>query len=187
MPRAVRTAFLEDLEALNSEDLEIVLLTIGYPTFTVRLVRDVVNYVWLGDTYFAAMFELIFLSDDDKEPHGTLRVPNVDRRIGESILAIEEAPSLRIDILEGSSFTAVTGSYAFQPDAFQPDAFYERIGNETIRYGDASPIITADNLFLKNVRCTAQAVEADITALELSVEPFPGVRATKNLLPGLYR
>lgn len=204
MPRAIRTEFLADLEAVNSEDMEVVLLTISYPSFTVRLVRDVVDYVWRGDTYFGAMFELIFLSDDEKEPRGTLRVPNVDRQIGESILAIEESPSLRIDILEGSSFSDLVisgivsgggfgafGEFAYGGGDFDgpfPALATVVLGyKKRTMYGDAAPIITADNLFLKNVRCTAQTVEADIVALELSVEPFPGVRATKNLLPGLYR
>lgn len=196
MPRTISTAFLADLEALNAADKEIVLITVSYPSFTVRLCRDVVDHVWQGDTYFAAMFDIEFLSDDENEPRGVIRIPNADRLIGESILAIEEAPSLRIDILQGSTFGALQ-LFAFQRNAFQGNAFFNvsfttteataGTCSETTLYGNADPIITADNLYLRNVRCTAQVVEADIVTIDLSVEPYPGVRATKDRLPGLYR
>jgi hypothetical protein len=202
MPRAIATQFLADFEALNAQDMEIVLLTISYPTFTVRFARDVVNYVWRGETYFGAMFDLEFVSDDENEPHGTLRVPNVDRRIGESILAISSPPQLRIDVLglsdfdfpfnfvSGGGFGAV-GEYAIGESTLTvgPTVIEEEpaFTCRDALVSAAEPMITADFLYLKNVRCTAVALEADIIAWELSAEPFPGIRATKGRLPGLYR
>jgi len=203
MPRVINTTFLEDLEAVNAEDIEVVLLTITFPAVTVRLVRDVVDYVWHGRRYLAAMFELEFLSDDEKEPHGALRVPNVDRIIGESILTLDEPPTLRIDVLEGREFSSILpyivlgggfeayGGFAYGEETHvEPEGEVERVTGgyeQKIMFGDPEPIITAEGLYLKNVRCTAQVIEADISSLELSVEPFPGLRATKNILPGLYR
>jgi hypothetical protein len=82
------------------------LLTVDHSTFGVpyRFVsgdpREFALLVSNGETFQTFPFELTLLSDDDQEPRATLRIQNVDDRIGSTLLNLpDEAVTIMLQIV----------------------------------------------------------------------------------------
>lgn len=82
------------------------LLTVDHTVFDVpyRFVsgdpREFASLVSNGNTFQTFPFELTLLSDDEQEPRATLRIQNVDDRIGSTLLNLpDEAVSITLQIV----------------------------------------------------------------------------------------
>lgn len=82
------------------------LLTVDHSTFDVpfRFVsgdpREFASMVSNGKTFQTFPFELTLLSDDDQEPRATLRIQNVDDRIGSTLLNLpDEAVIITLQVV----------------------------------------------------------------------------------------
>ena len=82
------------------------LLTADHPTFAkpFRFVsgdpREFATLTSKAQVFQTFPFELTLLSDDDQEPRATLRIQNVDDRIGSTLLGLpDEAMSLTVQIV----------------------------------------------------------------------------------------
>jgi hypothetical protein len=65
-----------------------------------------------ADDYICAPIEIIPPGQSDEEPRGTLRVPNVDQRIGEAIESISGAATCTVTIvLESDPTEVMAGPY----------------------------------------------------------------------------
>ncbi|MDZ4382798.1 MAG: DUF1833 family protein [Parvibaculum sp.] len=170
MPRALSAPFRYSLERQETGEALIVFLTITHPALSeaIRVVSDGVDYVWNGLTYTGFPFEISLISDGDRPPSAQLSVQNVDRRIGEAVRDLASPPRLRIDVLAASDFDE-SATPRVSATTGEPEAEY-----------------TAASLFLANVRGDA-FLEAEITGWNYLQEVWPGIRATQNRLPGLYR
>lgn len=172
MPRQIIASFRNDLQAQNAVDMEVIFATLTHPDLEaeIRVARDSVDYFWEGNTYTRGMFDIELISDDERPPRGRISVPNVDRRIGEAVLNILTPIDMRLDIFAVSDFDVLTSGTRTSSSSPDPD-----------------PLLSFTNLQLLNVACTSVALEAEITSWDLSNEPFPGVRVTKDKFPGLFR
>lgn len=168
--RSLSTPFRNSLEASANGDAALLFATISHPSLTgpIRVVNDIVDYVWGGETFYGLPFMMEFLSDGDRPPSGKLTIQNIDRRIGQAIIKLDVSPGIQIDVLPSSDFGAAVAGVRTE------------IGTPTAEY-------SAPRLRLRNVTGDAMAIEGELWSYDLSREPYPAVRSTKDRLPGLFR
>jgi hypothetical protein len=166
--RTISAAFRDELEAVNSQDVIVAFATITHPTLDgpITVNSDITDYVYNGLTYLGVGFQLSLVSDDDSPPQARVGIENVDRRIGEALLGISDAPQIQLQLLKKSDFNNATPRVA--------------LGTPTVEY--SAPI-----LFLRNVQWDAQQISGDLLSYDLTSEPFPKIRCTPSVTPALFR
>jgi hypothetical protein len=168
--RTFSVGFRNELEASSSGEVFPIFLTITHPNLDLplRLVSDVVDYVWQGNTFTGFPFEITLISDEDRPPSARLRVQNVNQRIGSAVLVLQSSPRIQLDVLAASDFTEPVNRVRTE------------IGTPVVEY-------SAPRLRLRQVRCDAMMVEGELWSWDLSQEPWPAIRTTKDKTPALYR
>lgn len=166
--RTLAGSFRAAIESSNSSEVVLIFATITHPTLIAPIFvnSDIKNYVLGGNTYFGTAMSVSLLSDQISAPSAKISIPNVDRAIGEAVLALRTSPQIKLEVYARSDF-----------DTSDPRV---AIGTPTVEY-------SAPLLFLRNVSCDALGFTADLNSYDLSSEPWPAIRSTKNRLPGLYR
>lgn len=159
------------MEEPRSDEYIIVLLEIQIPqsTTVIRVANDVVDYVYNGNTYIGFPFEIELVGDVERMPRGTLRIQNVDQRIGEAVLELVNPPRLAILL--------------FAQSDFEPTEVGGRTRNELS--GGIQPEYEARNLVFGNVSVDAVNLSGEILSFDMSNEPWPAIRSTAERLPGL--
>ncbi len=168
--RTLSTAFRTSLEASANPDAVMVFATITHATLAdpIRVVNDIVDYQWQGNRFTGVPFMIELLSDTDAPPTAKSRMQNVNGVIGQAVLGLVSSPRIQLDILASSDF------------ADPVDNLRVEIGSPTAEY-------SAPRLRLRNVSGDAMMVEGELYSFDLSREPYPVIRTTKDRLPGLYR
>lgn len=166
--RTLANTFRTSIESSNSSEVVLIFATITHPDLdsTIYLNSDITDYVLNGNTYLGVAFSCSLLTDQIGMPQAKISIPNVDRRIGESVLVLKSSPQIKLEVYAKSDFS----------DAIPRVA----IGTPSVAY-------SAPALFLKNVSCDAVGYSADLNSYDLSSEPYPAARSTRERLPGLYR
>ncbi|MEL6100482.1 MAG: DUF1833 family protein [Pseudomonadota bacterium] len=165
VPANVRTA----LEQPETGIALLAFLTIRHSELDVpiRVVSDPLNYVWGGETYTGILFDFRPLTDTDAQPTTELRVPNVDRRIGQAVLDANDRPQVQMSILSSADFDLTV--------------------NPRTEIGTATPIYAYSHFELREVSVDPVELRGTVTLRDYSVEPWPGLSATESRLPGLFR
>jgi hypothetical protein len=165
--RNVSASFRRQIEAIAADDPLVMFAEVyaGELLEPVRVNSDITDYLYAGHTWIGCGFALIFLSDDERPPRARVSIPNVDRRIGAAVLAV---PSVRLNL-----------QLMLKSD-FDDNEPRQPIGTPVPEY-------VARHLFLRNVSCDALALTGEISSFDLAAEPWPKIRSTPDLLPGLYR
>lgn len=166
--RSFSQDFRASFEEESSEHPIVVLLTITAGSDVVRVANDTVDYSYGGNTYVGFPFEFELLTDDARPPKGRLNIQNVDREIGNAIQALTEAPELTIIALSSQDFG----------DALGDPKTRTEIGTPVVEY-------QATNLVLRNISVDAMMVTGEIQSYDYTSEPWPRIRTTPDLLPGL--
>jgi len=166
--RTLGTSFRTAIEASNSSEVVLIFATITHPTLVspIYVNSDIKNYVLGGNTFLGTAMSVSLLSDQISAPSAKISIPNVDRAIGEAVLGLRTSPQIKLEVYARSDF-----------DNSDPRV---AIGTPVVEY-------SAPLLFLRNVSCDALGFTADLNSYDLSSEPWPAIRSTKNRLPGLYR
>jgi hypothetical protein len=166
--RTLGNNFRTTIESSNSSEVVLLFVTVTHPTLEspIYLNSDIKDYVLNGNTYLGAALTISLLSDQIAAPQAKVSIPNVDRSIGQAVLALTTSPQIKLELYARSDF-----------DSSDPR---QAIGTPTVEY-------SAPFLFLRNVTCDAVGFTADLLSYDLSSEPWPSIRSTKNRLPGLYR
>jgi len=166
--RTISATFRDEIESTNGQDVVIIFATITHPALAVPICvnSDVADYVYNGNTYFGTGISISFVSDDDNPPQAKVTVPNVDRRIGEAVLAMTDAAQIKLELLVKSDFD-----------------------NSTPRnpIGTPAPEYVAQLMFLRNVQFDAMQFTADILSYDITTEPWPAIRTTPAVTPALFR
>lgn len=170
MSRHLNQSRVDELREQSSPHALVGFLTIRHWSLVehIRVVSDPIDFVVDGDTYIACPFQFQLLTDEDSHPTASLRVQNVDRRIGEAILALPDRAIIRLDVRSLSEF-----------DLSQRP----RVRTGTL----LPPLYSFDHFELTEV--TANPIEITGTPMlrDYTQEPYPGKRATQSRCPGLYR
>ncbi|HXF88295.1 MAG TPA: hypothetical protein VNK48_08085 [Xanthobacteraceae bacterium] len=165
--RNVSTKFRRQIEAIAAADPLVMFAEVYAADLLdpVRVNSDVADYIYAGVTWIGCGFSLVFLSDDERPPRARVSIPNVDRRIGAAARAV---PSVRLNL------------HLMLKSDFDDNDPRQPIGTPVPEY-------SARHLWLRNVSCDALALSGELTGPDLAAEPWPKIRSTPDLLPGLYR
>lgn len=167
--RTLATATRAAIEREASPDALLAFLTITHPAlaYPIRVVSDVVDYVWSGLTYTGLPFEISAVTDDESAPSSEIRVQNVDRRIGAALRALPDRAAVRLDVLSSADF-----DLSVEPRA---------------EVGTAAPIYGFAYFELVDVTANAVEITGRLFLRDPTQEPWPGIAATQSRLPGLFR
>lgn len=176
MPRSLSSDFRSELESSRSGEILVIFATITHKDLLVpiRVNSDLVDYVYQGNTVFGAAFAITLMSDTDQFPRAQVSINNIEnesiddtgRTVGEAIRSLTTSPRIDIQLFAASDFN--------EGNPRTP------IGTPTIEY-------QALYLKLRNVKCDVNTMSADLVGNDLSTEPWPSIRSTKDRLPGLFR
>jgi len=179
MPRDIPISLDASLDDQVSADATLMTVTIVHPTLTVpvRAVSspfgdNVGDHIIAGQRYYGIPFKLTIVSDDDRPPRGRLELLNYGLIVGRAVLAMKSRCRLTIELYAAADFTEDRFG---DPPAHQP-------------IGTPAPIYRAPWLTLINVSGQTW-ITGDIAPYgpDLTVEPASPVRATQDILPGLFR
>lgn len=169
MARDIPGATLASIQDAVSPDALLGFLTITHPSLVapLRIVSDPLDFVCGGETFAGCPFEFQMLTDEDTVPTTTLRVQNVDRRIGEALRGIADRAMVRLDARSTADFdlSAVPRT---------------EIGTAAVLYGFRYFELT-------DVTVTDIDVSGTLMIRDYTTEPYPGKRATMTRCPGLFR
>jgi hypothetical protein len=170
--RILPDAVVRELNRQDSAELLLVFLTITHPQLAdpIRVVSDPRSFVLDNNTFTGFLFDIQLLSDTESAPYAELSVQNVDKVISEGLLLIDTPARLHIEVISGSQFNL-------------DDSPCTEIGGA----GNAARVYSAPQLFLTEVDCNALQISGRIVSWDYTQEPWPGVFATKDRLPGLFR
>lgn len=179
MPRDIPLSIENALDDQVSAEAVVQMITIVHPGLSdpVRAVSspfgDNVGDHFIGpDRFYGIPFKLVIVTDDDRPPRGRLELFNYGQKVGRAVRAMKSRCRMTIEMYAANDFTVeMTGD----PPAHMP------IGNPRRIY--RAPWLTLVNV-------SGQTwVTGDITSYgpDLSVEPVSPVRATQDILPGLFR
>lgn len=169
MPRSISSSYRQSIESQMSSDTDLLFLTIYHSTMDtpIRVVNDNVNYSFQGYTWQWFPFKLSLMSDDESAPSAKLTINNVSSQIGQAIRRLTRAPRLRIELYASFEFDLTVTPRV-------------PIGTPTAQY-------IADFLFLTNITVNQAEVSANIVGWDYTQKVFPGVRASIDRTPGLFR
>lgn len=159
----------DGMEAGSSADIPLGFMTLTHPALhtPLRIVSDALDYVVDGETYIGMPFGVTTITDTEAAPSTQLRVQNVDRRIGQAILAMKGRVQCRLDVRMASAFDLT-------------EIPRVALGSAPVIYGFR---------YFDLVDATVNAIEATgrVMLREFAQEPWPGQRATQELCPALFR
>lgn len=128
-----------------------------------------VPYIYATKTYNAFPFEFAQVTDSSRIPQTKLRIPNVDKSIGQVLLGITEPITVRMTMLSSADFELNGGGTAMVAVSGTPDTQRQWLLS-----------------YLRNVTWDRLTIEGDLRGLDISREPFPYQRATPERAPGLW-
>lgn len=167
---SVSFSLREELIGEEGEHVQLAFITITHTTLPepLRFVSDGVNYVRDGVMWTGIWFDVQILSDNENRPQTKLKIQNVDRQIGEAILAMGSDPCrLQIELLSSEDFDTTVDPRA-------------EVGTAHVNY-------VAKHLYLLNISMNALEVTATVKGWDYTQEKYPSLAATKDRLPGLFR
>lgn len=165
MTRVIAATVRQAIEAPNTGVVPLFFLTFDHNDLDqpVRIVNDVIDYTYQAVSWIGFPFEATLLGDGETPPRAMLRVQNVDRRIGELLLAVPTPLEVTLEVLTSLDFT------------------------DGVEIGSPTPQIRAGNMLLRNIRGDAMTVEGELSVWDPTAEPYPAIRATKDKFPALFR
>jgi hypothetical protein len=169
MARVLSLSMREELLKLGSGVPILMFIKFSFPGDVVayRFVSDKVDYVWGGETWKGIPFDFQLLSDDENPPTATVSIPNVDRRIGQTVSAVDEPLEVELTVILGSQF--------------------DQTVIPRTEIGTAIKEMQATELTLTGVSINALEITGTLRSWEFRQEVIFGMRATKNRFPGLFR
>lgn len=169
MTRAVTLSFQQEAAKIGSADP--VLLFAKFSGSGIdgayRFVSDKVDYVYGGETWTGIPFDFQLLSDDENPPTAQISIPNVDRIIGRSIMAIDDPLDVELTVILGSQFD-------------QTVIPRTELDSAAVEY-------YASALTLTNVSINVAQITGTLQSWEYRQEIIFGMRATKDRFPGLFK
>lgn len=156
MSRTLSSRAIASQNALQTDEVWLVLLTIAHPSLTtpIRVVNNNEAITSRGNSFVAFPFEIVLPSQDPENvPKATLRIDNVDRSVVNTVRSITSAPTITLEVVLASA-----------PDTVE---------------------ISFTNLILKDVKYDANTVEGDLYFENIFTEPVT-LTMTPNRFPGLF-
>lgn len=143
MPRTLSATAVASLNAQETGEVWLVLLTISHPDLPtpIRVVNNNEDITSRGNVYQAFPFEIVLPGEDpDSPPRASIRIDNVDRSVIGLIRSISSAPSVTIEVILASQPNTVEIAYSslalrnvrYDPSTIEGELFFEPLFNEPI-------------------------------------------------------
>ena len=167
--RTVPAGVRREIDREESAEQLLAFLTITHPFLStpIRVVSDPVDFVLGGNTFDGFEFNIQILTDNDNSPFAQLSIQNVDRRIGEVLRGMDNPANLLLQVIAGSEFNLTVDPRT-------------EIATAAVTY-------SADQLHLIGVDGDVLFITGRLMVRDYSKEIWPGVMATQDRFPGLYR
>jgi hypothetical protein len=151
-----------------SPDAILVFAEIRHPLLVepMRVVTDVVAYTWQGVEWQGVMFDFEGVQDDERTPEARLTLPAIDRTIANALIDLPERAQISLWILSSADFDLTV----------EPRA---PVGTPHIYR-------SFPNMDLVDVRGNVSSASGRLLVRDISQEPWPPVRATQIVSPGLF-
>lgn len=166
--RNVPAATMAGLQRTAAPDALIWFMQIDHPSLKdpIRVVADVFNYLIDGVTWQRMVFDAKVLPDGEGLPTTQIRVPNVDRVIGQALRDADSPAKVR-------GWVYSTADFDLTLDPREPT-------------GTPTAIYSFAQLDLVDVKVTAAQITGTLRLADYSVYPWPYIRATQDRFPGLF-
>lgn len=179
MPRTLTGAFKSGMLNPERTVYGVVFAALTHPKMTgIYVVNDFthvnastqrpVPYSYASKSWTAYPFDLPIFSDTKEVPQTRLRIQNVDRRIGNTLMAISDPIKVAITVLSSADFVLNGSGTSMDP-----------IGAPAVQY-------SAPLAYLRNVRWDRNDVTGELRPFDPSREPYPFIRGTPEVAPGLW-
>lgn len=183
MPRVLSNAFRRKIEQRDSPALLLCFVVVTHADLAapIRMVSEdrvgysrssnglLINYNLSSNLYLTVPFYFDLVTDNERAPATKIAVPDVDRTIDLSILALVDSPVLTFELYQASDWgTSLDGNNARSPTG-TPERLY------------FSPFLK-----MKNFTCDQVIAQADLASFDFTGEPWPYHRVTKDSIPGAY-
>ena len=167
--RSIPTAARKDAQQPESAHARIWFIVVRHPNLLepIRVASDVLDYTLDGHLYKGIPITVIPITDTDQQASSKIRMPNIDRQIGDALRTISGRA-----MFEATQYSTADFDLTKQP-------------REAI--GTPSPILSYEQFELRNVDVDAIAVSGDLTLTDFAQEPVPHHRATADRTPGVWR
>jgi hypothetical protein len=168
MSRASALPVRDDLESVASPHALLAFLTLTHPRLAepIRVVSDVFDYIWAGETYIGLPFGFQILSDNEGPPSTQIRIQNVDRRIGQALRTVPDRATVRVDVLSSADFDLSV--------------------DPRTEVGTPAAIYAFRHFELVDVEVNAVEITGRVFLRDYAQEPW-GRSATQSRCPGLFR
>jgi len=161
-----------DLDSLDNPNALLWFLVVQHPNVSpaIRVVSDVFQYVLDGETYEGIPFNAKTLTDTDQTPSTEITVQNIDRRIAEALN----------NDMDGER--AIVSAFAISSADFDLT-----VEPRVVKAGVTVAKVYSFQMFeLADVRGDVMEITGRVTLVDFAQEPWPFVRATKDIFPGLF-
>lgn len=169
MQRTVAASVRREIDRQESAEALLVFLTIEQTELAdpIRVVADSKDFEYGGNLFTGFLFDIELLTDREQPPEARLSIQNVDQKIGNAVRGLTEPPRVKIEVLPLSEFDTTV--------------------EPRTPISTATAIYTADKLFLVDISVDAMTISGRLKSWDYTQETWPGVRATQNRCPGLFR
>ncbi len=167
--RVVPAGTRREIDRQESSEHFLLFLTVTHPSLStpIRVVSDPVDFVLGGVTFTGYVFHITILTDDDGAPFARLTIQNIDSSIGEVLRSIVEPPVLKLEIIAASEFDLTV--------------------DPRTETATAARTYSGDSLVLSGVDVDVMFVTGRLQARDFAREMWPGLMATEDRFPGLFR
>jgi len=157
-----------EIFAETSQHAILPFLRIDHPSLAepIRVVSDIVDYSWSGETWVGVPFGFRLLTDGEAAPETQIVVQNVDRAIGTALRKMSGSATISLWILTSADFP---------PPADPP-----------VSPGVVTPLYAFEGYDLVDVTINPIQISGRVVIRDYATESYPGVRATQSRCPGLF-
>lgn len=172
--REIPAGVRREIDRQESPEFYLTFLTIWHRVLVepIRVVSDPEPFILkdsegVEHTYNPWSFAIQILSDGEGMPVASLTIQNINRRIGQAIQNAEEPARMMIEVIAGSEFDITE--------------------NPRVELSTAERFYVAEHLILHGVEANAMQLRGSIRTWDYTQEIWPGMYATKDRFPGLFR
>jgi hypothetical protein len=167
--RVIDASIRADLEQVSSDHVLLAFMVVEHENLLtpIRLVNDVLDYELDGETYQGILFGFKLLPDGGETPSTDIVIPNVDRRIGQTLRPLSGRARVSMTIYSSADFDLTV--------------------NPRVAVGSPNVIYSFSRFELVEVDMNEVEVTGKLFLRDPSQEQWPGISATKSRLPGAWR
>jgi hypothetical protein len=157
--------------SLNAEQTDDALLTfaeITHPLLSgpLRVVADVVPYVWQSVTWHPVLFQFDALTDTDRPTEARVTLPAIDQTIANALIALPDRARISVWVLTSADF--------------------DLTADPRTAIGTPVPLMELLNFDLVDINGNVVSASGRLLLRDYTQEPWPGIRATESRCPGLF-